>query len=73
MDADAEAVQGGQEMSGNTDDALSKEQMHKVGRLNPYLRDRCGVPFRDSFRLAMLIVSNWDGIKDLVEGQEDKE
>lgn len=56
----------------NADEVLSKEQMHKVGRLNPYLRDRCGVPFRDSFRLAMLIVSNWDGIKSQVEGQEGK-
>ena len=56
----------------NTDEVLSKEQMHKVGRLNPYLRDRCGVPFRDSFRLAMLIVSNWEEIKNIVE-QEDKQ
>lgn len=57
----------------NTDEVLSKEQMHKVGRLNPYLRDRCGVPFRDSFRLAMLIVEFWDGIKSRVEGKEVKE
>lgn len=57
----------------NEDEVLSKEQMDRVFKLNPYLRDVCGVPFRDSFRLAMLIVSNWDGIKDRVEGQEDKE
>ena len=60
-------------MSGNTDEVLSREQMHKVGRLNPYLRDRCGVPFRDAFGLAMLIVANWDGIKSRVEGQEDRQ
>ena len=57
----------------NEDNGLSKEQMHKALKLNPYLRDVCGVPFRDSLGLAMLIVANWDGIKDRVEGQEDKE
>lgn len=56
----------------NEDDGLSKEQMSRVFRLNPYLRDVCGVPFRDAFRLAMLIVANWDGIKKRVEGQEVK-
>ena len=57
-------------MNENTDEVLSKEQMHKVGRLNPYLRDKCGATFQDAFRLAMLIVANWDGIKSRVEGQE---
>lgn len=56
----------------NEDDGLNKEQMNKVFKLNPYLRDVCGVPFRDAFRLAMLIVANWDGIKKRVEGQEVK-
>ena len=57
----------------NADDGLSKEQMNKVFKLNPYLRDVCGVPFKDAFHLAMLIVANWDGIKKRVEEQEDKE
>jgi len=59
-------------MSGNTDEVLSKEQMHKVGRLNPYLRDKCGVPLRDSFRFAMVIVQNWEAIKNTIEGDESK-
>lgn len=57
----------------NEDEVLSKEQMDRVFKLNPYLRDVCGVPFRDAFGLAMLIVANWDGIKNRVEGQEVKE
>ena len=57
----------------NEDDVLSKEQMHKALKLNPYLRDVCGVPFRDSLGLSMLIVEFWDGIKNRVEGQEVKE
>ena len=60
-------------MNENTDEVLSREQMNRVFKLNPYLRDVCGVPFRDAFGLAMLIVANWDGIKKRVEGQEDKE
>lgn len=60
-------------MNENTDEVLSREQMNRVFKLNPYLRDVCGVPFRDAFGLAMLIVANWDGIKNRVEGQEAKE
>lgn len=60
-------------MNENTDEVLSREQMNRVFKLNPYLRDVCGVPFRDAFGLAMLIVANWDGIKSRVEGQEAKE
>ena len=57
-------------MNENRDEVLSREQMNRVFKLNPYLRDVCGVPFRDAFGLAMLIVANWDGIKNRVEGQE---
>ena len=57
----------------NADGTLDRSQMKKVGKLNPYLRDKCGVPFRDAFGLAMLIVANWDGIKNRVEGQEDRQ
>ena len=57
----------------NEDEVLSDEQMKKVFKLNPYLRDSCGVPFTEAFRIAMLIVGHWDGIKSRVEGQEDKQ
>ena len=57
----------------NEDGTLDRSQMKKVGKLNPYLRDVCGVPFRDAFGLAMLIVANWDGIKNRVEGQENRQ
>ena len=60
-------------MNENTDEVLSDEQMKKVFKLNPYLRDNCGVPFTEAFRIAMLIVEHWDGIKNRVEGQEVKE
>ena len=46
----------------NTDGTLDRDQMKKVGKLNPYLRDECGVPMKDSFRFAMVIVQNLDGI-----------
>lgn len=52
------------------DKLFTKEDMEKVGRLNPFLRDVCGVPLRDSFRISMLIVENWDGIKSRLEGNE---
>lgn len=57
----------------NADGTLDKEEMHKALKLNPYLRDVCGVPFKDAFRLSMLIVANWDGIKKRVEEQEDRQ
>ena len=60
-------------MNENTDEVLSREQMNRVFKLNPYLRDNCGAPFTEAFRIAMLIVGHWDGIKSRVEGQEVKE
>ena len=54
----------------NEDGSLDRGQMKKVGKLNPYLRDKCGVPFPKAFPMAMLIVENWEGIKNIVE-QED--
>ena len=57
----------------NADGTLDRDQMKKVGKLNPYLRDTCGVPMKDSFRFAMLIMENWEGIKNIVEGQEDRQ
>ena len=57
----------------NEDEVLSDEQMKKVFKLNPYLRDNCGVPFTEAFRIAMLIVGHWDGIKNRVEGQEERQ
>lgn len=58
----------------NEDGTLDRSQMKKVGKLNPYLRDKCGVPFPKAFPMAMLIVENWEGIKNIVEqedGQDD--
>ena len=57
----------------NADGTLDQEEMHKALKLNPYLRDNCGVPFTEAFRIAMLIVEHWDGIKNRVEGQEDRQ
>lgn len=54
----------------NADGTLDRSQMKKVGKLNPYLRDKCGVPFPKAFPMAMVIVENWEGIKNIVE-QED--
>lgn len=51
----------------DTSEILDRDQMKKVGKLNPYLRDKCGVPMKDSFRFAMLIVENWEGIKNIME------
>lgn len=56
----------------NADGTLDRDQMKKVGKLNPYLRDKCGVPFLKAFPMAMLIVENWEGIKNIVE-QEDRQ
>ena len=56
----------------NADGTLDRDQMKKVGKLNPYLRDECGVPFPKAFPMAMLIVENWEGIKNIVE-QEDRQ
>ena len=60
-------------MNENTDEVLNDKQMKKVFKLNPYLRDVCGIPFTEAFRIAMLIVANWDGIKKRVEEQEDSD
>ena len=56
----------------NADGTLDRDQMKKVGKLNPYLRDTCGVPFPKAFPMAMVIIENWEGIKNIVE-QEDKQ
>ena len=56
----------------NTDGTLSKKEMRQVSKLNVYLRDKCDVPMKDSFRFAMLIMENWEGIKNIVE-QEDRQ
>ena len=56
----------------NADGTLDRDQMKKVGKLNPYLRDKCGVPFPKAFPMAMVIVENWEGIKNIVE-QEDRQ
>ena len=56
----------------NADGTLDKAEMKKVGKLNPYLRDKCGVPFPKAFPMAMVIVENWEGIKNIVE-QEDRQ
>ena len=55
----------------NTDGTLDRDQMKKVGKLNPYLRDECGVPMKDSFRFAMVIVQNLDGILGILTDEED--
>lgn len=54
----------------DTNETLNRDQMKKVGKLNSYLRDKCGVPFSEAFPMAMLIVENWEGIKNIME--EDK-
>ena len=56
----------------NTDGTLDANEMKKVGKLNPYLRDKCGVPFPKAFPMAMLIVENWEGIKNIMEGNNEK-
>lgn len=56
----------------NSDGSLTKEESRKLAKLNVFLRDTCGVPMKDSFRIAMVIVENWEGIKNIVE-QEDKQ
>ena len=52
------------------DEVLDKEDMKKVGKINPYLRDKCGVPFKDSFKFAMLIVKEKDFILEVLTGKE---
>jgi hypothetical protein len=52
------------------DEVLDKEDMKKVGKINPYLRDKCGVSFKDSFRFAMLIVKEKDFILEVLTGKE---
>lgn len=56
----------------NGDGTLDRSQMKKVGKLNPYLRDKCGVPFPKAFPMAMVIVENWEGIKNIVEQEDGK-
>lgn len=51
----------------DTNETLGRDQMKKVGKLNPYLRDKCGVPFPKAFPMAMVIVENWEGIKKIME------
>lgn len=55
----------------NADGSLTKKESRKLAKLNVFLRDTCGVPLRDSFRFAMVIVQNLDGILDILTDEED--
>ena len=57
----------------NEDGTLDRDQMKKVGKLNTYLRDTCGVPMKDSFRIAMIIVQNWEAIKNTIDGEGEND
>lgn len=40
-----------------------------VNKINVHLRDKCNVPMKDSFRLAMIIVQNKEFILDILGGK----
>lgn len=46
-----------------------KIDMSIVNKINVYLRDKCGVPMSDSFRLAMVIVQEKEFILDVLGGK----
>jgi len=54
-------------MSSNDD--KEKVDMNAVNKINVYLRDKCGVPMSDSFRLAMVIVQEKEFILDVLGGK----
>lgn len=57
----------------NSDGSLTKKESRKLAKLNVFLRDTCGVPMKDSFRIAMVIVQNLDGILSILTDKEDKQ
>ena len=49
---------------------MTKEEMEQVNTINVYLRDEKGIPMKESFGIAMLIIENRDFIKKvLFEGE----
>ena len=46
-----------------------KVDMSIVNKINVHLRDKCNVPMKDSFRLAMIIVQNKEFILDILGGK----
>ena len=56
----------------NEDGTLSKKEMRQVSKLNVYLRDTCGVPLKDSFRFAMVIVQNWESVRNIIDGDKSE-
>ena len=53
----------------NNDNDKEKVDMSIVNKINVYLRDKCGVPMSDSFRLAMVIVQEKEFILDVLGGK----
>lgn len=52
---------------------MTKEEMEQVNRINVYLRDEKGIPMKESFGIAMLIIENRDFIKKvLFEGEGER-
>lgn len=49
-----------------------KVDMSIVNKINVHLRDKCNVPMKDSFRLAMIIVQNKEFILDILGGKSDE-
>lgn len=55
----------------NSDGTLTKKEMRQVSKLNVYLRDKCEIPMKDSFRFAMVIVQNQSGIMNILTDKEN--
>ena len=55
----------------NSGGALTKKELRQLTRLTAYLRDNCGVSIKDSFRFAMVIIQNTDGILNILMDKEN--
>ena len=55
----------------NSSGALTKKELRQLTRLTAYLRDNCGVSIKDSFRFAMVIIQNTDGILNILMDKEN--
>ena len=45
---------------------MTKEEMEQVNMINVYLRDEKGIPMKESFGIAMLIVENKEFISSVI-------
>lgn len=56
----------------NSEGTFSKKELRQVSKLNIYFRDKCEIPFKESYALACIVVEQKDFILDVLKEDGEK-